>query len=54
MVIVPVTPLGSQMISKDEPAWMFWSCVGEVIASKPEVCAATDETSAAMAAEIKE
>jgi hypothetical protein len=33
---------------------MFWSRVGEVIGSKPEVCATTEETSAKRAAEMKE
>lgn len=54
IVTVPVTVSGCQMISKDDPAGMFWSAVGEVMASKPAVCAATDDTSARMAAEMNE
>lgn len=54
IVIVPVTVPGCQTISKDDPAGMFWSWVGEVIASKPEVWARTEETSAKTAAEMKE
>jgi len=41
-------------MSRDEPATTFWPWLGEVMASKPAVCAKTEEASAKMAAEMIE
>lgn len=54
METVPVTELGSQMISKVDPTVKVWSFAGAVMASKPEVCAKTEDAKAKKAAETKE
>jgi hypothetical protein len=54
MLIKPASPLGSHLISNDDPAGMTWPGVGEDMTSKPEVCATTDEDKAKGATETKE
>lgn len=54
MLTKPASPLGSHLISNEDPAGMTWPAVGEEMTSKPGVCATADENKAKRAAETKE